>query len=94
MELPARRTLPESQGCSWMLWSRHWTAVRITDAGGEVLCNDTPLALAESYLSDMKIGGMEATESQPHKVGAIRRFLERVVEAVHDVSSLRCWRPC
>lgn len=63
------------------------TAVRPTDEGGVVTFDDTPLALADLYLSEEKIEGKDATESQVYSLEAIRRLLMRV-EAVHALSWL------
>lgn len=61
------------------------TAVRLKDAEGRVVFNDTPLAYAERLYD--AVGREGATESQLHDMEAIRRLLLRV-EAVHAVSWL------
>ena len=58
------------------------SAVRLSDREGTEIFNDTPLALANSYLDDEKL-----TDDEVHSLEAIRRLLMRV-EAIHAVSWL------
>ena len=63
------------------------SAVRLSNIAGEVVFNDTPLALAELYLREkiLNLKGEDATEAQLQNLAAIRGLLLRV-EAVHAVS--------
>lgn len=64
------------------------SAVRVTRSpGGEVIFDDTPLALTIRNLREMNLIRGPATEGRLHQLEAIRRLLLQV-EAVHAVSWL------
>lgn len=65
------------------------STLRLTDKGGKVIVDGTPLAFAEYHLREKKVQGRDATEEHLHRLQAVRRLLLRV-EAIHAVSWL--WR--
>ncbi len=53
------------------------TVITMTDPGGALEFNGTPLALTNLYLREKKIEGKEATEKQLHGLRGVRRLLMR-----------------
>ena len=56
------------------------SAVRLTDALGRVVFNDTPLALTTGMLREKEVKGVPASERQLRRLEAVRRLLLQVEE--------------
>lgn len=61
------------------------SVARTTNEAGAFQTNTTPLAYIDACLREKKVGDVDLTEEEPHRLEAVRRLLLRVA-AVHAVS--------